>query len=119
MSEVPLGSPPPAEPAASDPLERAVHVSPGRDTRIDFIRGWVMLVLIVVHTEFFSLWNILVWERVGMISGGEGFVLLAGVVLGMVSRQRIARKGWGEASRRLIDRALQLYRVHLGDRRWP
>lgn len=112
MSEVPLGSPPTAEPAANDPLERAVHVSPGRDTRIDFIRGWVMLILIVVHTEFFSLWNILVWERVGMISGGEGFVLLAGVVLGMVSRQRIARKGWGEASRRLIDRALQLYRVH-------
>jgi hypothetical protein len=48
-----------------------------------------------------------------MISGGEGFVLLAGVVLGMVSRQRLARKGWGEAAGRLLDRAQQLYRVHI------
>lgn len=112
MSEGSSSLSPSGAPAASEPLPRAVTATPGRDTRIDFIRGWVMVVLIIVHTEFFSLWNILVWERVGMISGGEGFVLLAGVVLGMVSRQRIARSGWAEASRRLVDRALQLYRVH-------
>lgn len=112
MSEGSSGLSPSGAPAASEPLPRAVTATPGRDTRIDFIRGWVMVVLVIVHTEFFSLWNILVWERVGMISGGEGFVLLAGVVLGMVSRQRIARSGWAEASRRLVDRALQLYRVH-------
>lgn len=106
------GAPPGGAPVPSDVAPRAIPASTGRDTSIDFIRGWVMLILIIVHTEFFSLWNLLVWERVGMISGGEGFVLLAGLVLGMVSRQRIARKGWGEASRRLLDRALQLYRVH-------
>lgn len=98
--------------AAGTAEPRAMLAAPGRDTRIDFIRGWVMLVLIVIHTEFFSLWNLLVWERVGMISGGEGFVILAGLVLGMVSRQRIARKGWADASNRLLDRAFQLYRVH-------
>jgi hypothetical protein len=54
-----------------------------------------------------------VWERVGMISGGEGFVLLSGLVLGMVSRQRIARSGWADAAGRVVDRALQLYRVHV------
>jgi hypothetical protein len=102
----------PAEAAAPPEPTRAAFAGPGRDTRIDFIRGWVMLVLIVVHTEFFSLWNLLVWERVGMISGGEGFVILAGVVLGMVSRQRIMRRGWADASKRLLDRAFQLYRVH-------
>lgn len=85
----------------------------GRDVRIDFIRGWVMLILVIVHTEILSLWNLLAWERVGMISGGEGFVLLSGVVLGMVSRQRIARGGFGDAASRVVDRALQLYRVHV------
>lgn len=113
----PTAAPTPAAVAATTagdaPATRASPASPGRDGRIDFIRGWVMLVLVVIHTEVFSLWNLLVWERVGMISGGEGFVLLAGVVLGMVSKQRLARKGWGEASSRLIDRSLQLYRVHV------
>jgi hypothetical protein len=88
-------------------------VSTTRDLRLDFIRGWVMLILVVVHSEFFSLWDLVIWERVGVISGGEGFVLLSGVVLGMVSRDRIARGGWRAAARRLVDRAFQLYRVQI------
>jgi len=96
-----------AEPLPNEP------VSGTRDLRLDFIRGWVMLILIIVHSEFFSLWDLVVWERVGVISGGEGFVLLSGVVLGMVSANRIARDGWGAASRRLVDRAFQLYRVQI------
>ncbi|MEZ4364555.1 MAG: OpgC domain-containing protein [Kofleriaceae bacterium] len=91
---------------------RAVTSGQGRDVRIDFIRGWVMMILVIIHTEIFSLWNLIAWERVGMISGGEGFVLVSGIVLGMVSRQRIARSGFSDAASRLIDRALQLYRVH-------
>ncbi len=108
-------APPPSAASAVAPLTPSVgDGSPvGRDMRIDFIRGWVMLILVVVHTEILSLWNLLVWERVGMISGGEGFVLLSGVVLGMVSRQRIARSGFSDAASRVVDRALQLYRVHV------
>jgi hypothetical protein len=48
-----------------------------------------------------------------MISGGEGFVLLSGVVLGMVSANRIRRDGWRSASLKLVERAFQLYRVHI------
>jgi hypothetical protein len=94
-------------------MPRATPNAVPRDERIDFIRGWVMVILIVVHTEFFSLWNLVVWERFGVISGGEGFVLLSGLVLGMVSRNRLERDGWRSASSRLIDRAFQLYRVHI------
>jgi hypothetical protein len=101
-----------AEPEIAESPPRAPAVVP-RDLRLDFIRGWVMLILIVVHSEFFSLWDLVVWERVGVISGGEGFVLLSGVVLGMVSRTRIAREGWRGAARRLVDRAFQLYRVQI------
>lgn len=110
-------SPPPRElrppEGALTSAGKEVAAGGGRDVRIDFIRGWVMLILVIVHTEIFSLWNLLVWERVGMISGGEGFVLLSGLVLGMVSRQRMARSGFADAASRVLDRALQIYRVHV------
>jgi hypothetical protein len=47
--------------------------SSDRDLRIDFLRGVVMFILIIVHVEFFSLYNLVAWERIGLISGGEGF----------------------------------------------
>ncbi len=84
-----------------------------RDLRIDFFRGWVMMVLIVIHLDFFSWYNLLIWERIGVISGGEGFVILSGLVLGMVSRKRLEREGFRAAASRLVDRASQLYRVNL------
>jgi hypothetical protein len=85
----------------------------GRDLRIDFMRGVVMLVLVIVHLEFFSLYNLFVWERVGVISGGEGFVLLAGLVVGMVYGKRMREKGWSDVAWKLFDRATQLYRVNV------
>lgn len=84
-----------------------------RDERIDFIRGAVMMILIVVHIDIFSIYNFLAWERFGVITGAEGFVLLSGAVLGMVNRRRIAQNGWQSASAHLFDRSFQLYRVSL------
>lgn len=84
-----------------------------RDLRIDFIRGVVMFILVVVHMEIFSLYNFLVWERVGVVSGGEGFVILSGVVLGMVHRRKIERGGWKASAAGMVNRATQLYRVNI------
>lgn len=84
-----------------------------RDLRIDFIRGIVMFILIVNHIEAFSWFSLLTWERFGVASGGEGFVILSGLVLGMVYRGRVDRSGWGDAINRLVDRSTQLYRVNL------
>jgi hypothetical protein len=92
---------------------RYVDTSEDRDLRIDFIRGMVMLVLIVVHIELFSLFNFLVWERIGVVSGGEGFVIVSGYVTGFVSRRRMDESGWKSASRKLLGRALQLWRVNV------
>jgi len=84
-----------------------------RDERIDYIRGAVMTILIVVHIDIFSIYNYIAWERLGVISGAEGFVLLSGVVLGIVNRTRILHDGWHKASVHLVDRSLQLYRISL------
>ena len=72
-----------------------------------------MLVLVVVHFELFSLYNFLAWERLGVISGGEGFVILSGCVIGMVYRRRMEEQGLRAAGWKLFDRALQLYRVNV------
>ena len=60
-----------------------------------------MLILIVVHIELFSVYNLLVWERFGVVSGGEGFVILSGYITGMVSRKRMEESGWMFAARKL------------------
>ena len=84
-----------------------------RDLRIDFIRGMVMLILVVIHVELFSLYSLVVWERIGVVSGGEGFVILSGYITGMISRKRIEESGWASAARKLLVRALQLWRVNV------
>jgi hypothetical protein len=89
------------------------HPEAGRDLRIDFIRGMVMFVLVINHVEAFSLYALLTWERFGVVTGGEGFVILSGFVLGMVYRRRIEIKGWADSVNRILDRSFQLYRVNV------
>ncbi len=83
-----------------------------RDLRIDFLRGVVMVVLITVHIELFSVFNLFTFERFGCISGGEGFVILSGVVLGRAYGRRVrAGAPWTDTTWKLLERAAQLYRV--------
>lgn len=89
------------------------HPDQPRDLRIDFLRGVVMVILVINHIEIFSAFNFLVWERIGVVSGGEGFVILSGVVLGMVHRRRLREAPWSDSAARLSARAFQLYRVNL------
>ena len=84
-----------------------------RDLRIDFIRGMVMMLLVVGHIEIFSWFNYLTWERIGVVSGAEGFVILAGVVLGFLYRHKIQQVGLAESAKLMIERAFKLYRVNI------
>ena len=66
----------------------------GRDLRIDFLRGLVMLVVITVHLEYFSLFAMFAWERVGLVSSAEGFVALSGLVVGLVYCKKLKKNGF-------------------------
>ena len=77
----------------------------GRDLRIDFLRGWAMVIMVVAHTEVFSVFNLFTSERLGLISGAEGFVLFSGFVLGQVYRPRLRIDGWITSIYRLWSRA--------------
>jgi hypothetical protein len=82
-----------------------------RDLRIDFLRGMVMCVLLVVHLNTFSWYNLLAWERFGVIAGAEGFVILSGIVLGMVFKRKAEQNGMQFTAFKFLDRSAQLYRV--------
>lgn len=85
----------------------------GRDLRLDFMRGFVMLFVICVHLEYLSFISAFMWERLGFFSSAEGFVGLSGVVLGMVYRQKLGKEGFPACAVRIWRRALQLWRVNV------
>ncbi|MCF7969789.1 MAG: OpgC domain-containing protein [Methylococcaceae bacterium] len=85
----------------------------GRDLRLDFLRGLIMLVVISVHIEYFSLFSMFAWERIGYVSSAEGFVALSGIVLGIVYKRRLHREGFKSCAIKLWQRSFQLYRINL------
>jgi hypothetical protein len=85
-----------------------------RDLRVDFIRGFVMLILIVVHIDIFSFYNFIAWERLGAVTGAEGFVMLSGAILGLLSRTKMHEEdGLGYTVSKQFGRAFLLYRTSL------
>jgi len=84
-----------------------------RDLRIDFLRGLIMVYVILVHFEYFSALSMFAWDRLGIISSAEGFVFLSGTVVGMVYKKRLEKSGLKVASQLLWKRAFTLYRVNI------
>jgi hypothetical protein len=80
-----------------------------RDLRVDLLRGVAIVFVVVNHIDIPSLYQLVSQEALGAISGAELFVLLSGVVLGMVYRPRMERDGFGDTAIRLVKRAWKLY----------
>lgn len=84
-----------------------------RDLRLDFMRGFVIPLLIAAHFDYFSVLMYIGWERVGVISSAEIFVTLSGIVIGTVYGRRIQTEGFENCLSTLLRRAAQLYRVNV------
>ncbi|SOE52980.1 hypothetical protein SAMN06296378_0487 [Salinibacterium xinjiangense] len=84
-----------------------------RDLRIDMFRGIAIVFVVINHVGLVSLFQNGTQEAVGMVSGAELFVLLSGVVLGMVYRPRLEAGKLGEVIIRTGERAWKLYRTAL------
>lgn len=80
-----------------------------RDLRIDLLRGVAITFVVVNHIDLPSLYQLLSQEAIGAVSGAELFVLLSGVVVGMVYRPRMERNGLAGTAGRLVRRAWKLY----------
>jgi hypothetical protein len=84
-----------------------------RDLAIDLMRGLALLSLIANHIEVFSAYSLLFWERVGVVTSAEGFVLVSGVVTGMTYKRCVTELGWKATILKLYRRAAQLWRVNV------
>jgi hypothetical protein len=80
-----------------------------RDLRIDWLRGVAMTCVIVNHSKMSSLLSWFSYERFWIVTAAEVFVVLSGIVLGMVYGHRLARGEWLAVVRGLGRRALTLY----------
>lgn len=80
-----------------------------RDLRLDFMRGIVIPLLFASHFEYFSALMYVGWERIGVVSTAEIFVILAGVVVGMVFGKRLRNDGLAASMPALMDRSIKLY----------
>lgn len=90
------------------------YAVPGRrDLRIDMLRGIALVMMVVAHTEVMSLLNILTWERFGLTTGAEGFVIMAGFMLGMLNRQRLQKEVLLTVGWTLWRRAGKIYLVNI------
>lgn len=75
------------------PSWRYPDESTSRDKRLDLFRGWIIIAVVVTHIELSGAWSYVTLNAIGAITGAEMFVLLSGVVLGMVYRPAIRRAG--------------------------
>src|ERR671926_1664700 len=85
-----------------------------RDSRLDLLRGYAVFAMVCDHVAGISWLSPLTGANRFVTSAAEGFVLLAGLVLGMVYGPRIARSGWLSAVDPIMRRALVLYGVTVG-----
>ena len=88
-------------------------VAGSRDLRIDLMRGIALVMMVVAHTEVMSIFNIFTWERFGLTTGAEGFVILSGFMLGMLNRARLNKVVLLTVSWGLYLRAWKIYRVNI------
>ena len=85
----------------------------GRDERIDMLRGLAMIAVLVNHAGIPSFYQVLTVEGMGIVTGAEGFVLMSGVMVGLVYHRKMQRDGWPKAAKSLWGRAARLYLVAL------
>lgn len=82
-----------------------------RDLRLDFMRGFVIPLLFATHFDYFSMLMFIGWERIGVVSTAEIFVILSGIVVGMVYGKKIKRDGLNAAMPGIVKRSVDLYRI--------
>jgi hypothetical protein len=115
MTSVHLPAPgqamPSAAPAARSASWRYDSRGWTRDLRIDFLRGLVFVLLFTSHFNFFSWMSLVGWERVGVVSSAEMFILLSGIVTGAVYGKKLRSDGLGACTIKLFSRAWTLYKT--------
>jgi len=86
----------------------------GRDMRIDLLRGYFVLAMIVDHVRGPSPLYLLTGGNRFYTSAAEGFILTSGLVAGLVYHRLIERDGMEASFFKILSRAFSLYLLTIG-----
>lgn len=98
-------------------LNRLPHEPPvvgRRDRRVDLLRGLAVFIMIVDHIGLVSPLSTLTGHNLFFVSAAEGFVFIAGFLVGVIYGDQLRRNGWSTASRKALVRALKLAGLSIG-----
>ena len=84
-----------------------------RDLRIDWLRGLAMCCVIVNHSKLSSVLSWFSYERFWTVTAAEVFVVLSGIVVGMVYGGKLKRGDWRGAVAGLGAFVIHVYAVML------
>jgi enterochelin esterase-like enzyme len=101
----------PAPDARQTPWGPYVPPGAGRDERIDLLRGFAVVAMVVDHIGGPSFLYAITGGNRFYTSAAEGFIFISGLVMGLVYRRFIERDGLGASLHRAIERAFALYLV--------
>ncbi len=94
------------------------YSTPGsRDLRLDFLRGFCLFVMLIDHVGVFGpdSWLYVISGRGEFfISAAEGFVLISGLILGIVYSKIIAKEGLRAATKKVLNRTVKIYWLTVG-----
>jgi hypothetical protein len=89
-----------------------------RDLTIDFIRGVLLLVMILDHCFFFLFPDLngqkITFEFIGYCSAAEGFFFLAGFSMAKVYLPKTYSLGTDFVKKKIFGKAFNIYLIHLG-----
>ncbi len=112
VSTRPLQAPPNEN---QQPIPRPDYLShEGRDLRIDLIRGYFVFAMIIDHVRGESPLYLLTGGNRFFTSAAEGFILISGLVTGLVYRRIIKREGMSGGLFKVLSRAFTLYLLTVG-----
>jgi enterochelin esterase-like enzyme len=86
----------------------------GRDLRLDLMRGFFVLAMIIDHVRGDSPLYVLTGGNRFFTSAAEGFILISGLVTGLVYRRIIQREGMSAGLLKVLKRAFTLYLLTVG-----
>ena len=82
-----------------------------RDMRFDAIRGLLLISMAAVHVP--TLVSHFLHEPLGFMSDAEGFIFLSASMAGLAYGKTYRQTDWSAMSRRVWQRARQIYFIHL------
>lgn len=90
-------------------LESWRYVPSRRDARLDMMRGFAALAMVVDHVGGISWLKPLTGGNEFLVSAAEVFVLISGLLLGIVAARSIARTGFRLIAEKTLHRSIKLY----------